>query len=126
MRAAFGLVGLLIVLGIGYAIYTSQIEHLSNNKPLKQQIDLVGIQTDLISLAQAERLYLAANGHYATLDQLRRSNMMNSFPAVNRSGYHYTARVDGADHFQITANPKDAPREDLPTLSIDETMQITR
>jgi len=126
MKAALGMVGLLVVLGIGYAIYTSQIQHLSNDKPLKQGIDLVGIKADLLSLAQAERLYLASNGTYATLEQLRRSNMMNTFPAENRSGYKYTIEVEGADHFQITASPTDSSQPDLPTLSIDESMQTTQ
>ncbi len=126
MRAALSLAGLLIVLGIGYAIYSSQIQHFSNERPVKQQIDVVGIKTDLLSLAQAERLYLAANGSYATLDRLQHSNMMNSFPAGKRAGYTYSAEVDGAEHFQITASPTDVSRTDLPTLSIDETMQITQ
>ena len=124
MKTALGMVGLLVVLGIGYAIYTSQIQHLSNDKPLKLEIDLVGIKADLLSLAQAERLYLASNGTYATLEQLRRSNMMNSFPAGNRSGYKYTIEVEGAEHFQITASPTGSSQPDFPTLSIDESMQI--
>jgi hypothetical protein len=126
MRAALGFVGLIIALGIGYRIYTSQIEHMAGDKPLKQRIDMVGINADLMSLAQAERLYLATNGRYAPLDELRRSNMMNSFPAEERSGYRYSADVDGADHFKITASPTDSSLIDLPTLSIDETMTITR
>jgi hypothetical protein len=126
MRAALGLVGLLVVLGIGYAIYTSQIQHVSDDRPLKQEIDLIGVKTDLLSLAQAERLYLATNGIYATLGQLRRSNIMSSLPAENRSGYKYTAEVEGAEHFQITASPADSSNCELPTFFIDETMQITQ
>jgi hypothetical protein len=126
MRAALGLIGLLIVLGIGYAIYTSQIQHVSDGKPLKQQLDLVGVRSDLLSLAQAEKLYLAANCAYATLGQLQRSKMMSSFPTGNRAAYEYFVEVDGANHFQITARPTDPSREDLPILSIDETMQISQ
>jgi hypothetical protein len=126
MRAALGLIGLIITLGIGYMIYTSQIQHISQDKPLRQQLDLVAIKADLLSLAQAERLYLATNGSYAPLDQLRRSNMMNTFPPEGRSGYQYAAEVDGADHFQITASPADASMQGLPTLSIDETINVTQ
>jgi hypothetical protein len=126
MRAALGLVGLLIVLGVGYAVYTSQIQHVSNEKPLKQQIDLTGVQSDLLSLAQAERLYMAANGAYASLEQLRRSGVMNAIPAASRAGYGYSVEVDGAAHFRITARPADPSQEDMPVFSIDETMQISR
>jgi|WetSurSiteA1Bulk_404760.scaffolds.fasta_scaffold05752_4 hypothetical protein len=126
MKATFGMVGLLIVLGIGYFIYSSQIRHATNGKPLAQQIDFVAVRSDLLSLGQAERLYLAANGSYATLEQLRHSKVMSSIPKGNRSGYRYSIEVDGAAHFQITASPTDSSGADLPILSIDETMQISQ
>jgi hypothetical protein len=126
MKATFGMVGLLIVLGIGYFIYSSQIRHTTNGKPLAQQTDFVSVRSDLLSLGQAERLYLAANGSYATLEQLRHSKVMSSIPQGSRSGYRYSIEVDGAAHFQITASPTDSSGADLPILSIDETMQISQ
>jgi hypothetical protein len=125
MRATLGLVGLLIVLVIGYLIYSAQIRGVTNDKPLAQQTNLIAVRGDLRSLGQSERLYLAANGSYATLEELRRSNFISSFPEGNRSGYIYSAEVDGAAHFRITASPADSSRVDLPTLSIDETLQIS-
>jgi hypothetical protein len=125
MRAAFGMVGLLIVLGIGYFIYSSQIRHVTNGESLVQPIDFVGVRSDLLSLGQAERLYLAANGSYATLEQLRHSRVMSSIPHRNRRGYQYSIEVDGAEHFKITASPTDSSGTDLPALSIDETLQIS-
>ena len=111
MRAALGMAGLLIVLLIGYLIYTSQIR---------------AVRDDLLSLAQAERLHCAANGSYATLEELRHSNVMNSIPEAGRSGYQYTVEVDGAAHFKITARQTDSSRSDLPTLSIDETRGLRK
>jgi hypothetical protein len=125
MRASLGLIGLLIVLGIGYYIYSSQIGQVADDKPAIQQINLTAIRSDLLSLGQAERLFFAANGSYATLEQLRSSGVMSSIPEGNRSGYRYTAEVDGASHFRITANPPGSSSGDLPTFSIDETMQIS-
>ncbi len=125
MRASLGLIGLLIVLGIGYFIYSSQIGKVVDDKPAIQQINLTAIRSDLLSLGQAERLYYAANGSYGTFEQLRSSNIMSSIPGGNRSGYRYTAEVDGSSHFRITANPPDSSNDELPTYSIDETMQIS-
>jgi hypothetical protein len=125
MRAAFGIVGLLVVLAIGYAIYSSQIRHVTGGKPGIQQVHDVAVKSDLLALAQSERLYLAANGSYATLEELRGSGVSNFFPA-DRAGYEYIAEVDGAAHFRITASPKDSSQPDFPILSIDETMQIAR
>ena len=125
MRATLGLVGLLITLGIGYFIYSIQIQGVTNDNPLVQQTNLTAIRRDLLSLGQAERLYLAANGSYATIKQLQHFKMMNAFPEGTAFGYEYIAEVDGAAHFLITAKPLDSSRADLPTLSIDETMEIS-
>jgi hypothetical protein len=125
VRATLGLVGLLMALGIGYFIYSLQIQAVTDDKPLAQQADLVAVRRDLLSLGQAERLYLATNGSYATIEQLQRFKMMNALPEDNPRGYKYAAEVDGAAHFRITARPTDSSRADLPTLSIDETMQIS-
>ena len=126
MRAAFGMAGLLIVLMIGYLIYTSQIREVSRDKPLAQQTNVVAVQRDLFSLGQAEKLYLATNGNYATLEELRSSNVMNSIPDGSRLGYKYSVEIDGNAHFRITASATEPSRTDLPTLSTDETMQIFR
>jgi hypothetical protein len=126
MRAALGLAGLLIVLLIGCLIYSSQIRRNSDGKPLAQQTDFVAVRGHLLSLGQAERLYYATNGRYANLGELQRSNDMNSLPDGGRSGYQYTAEVEGEAHFRITANPIDPSRTDLRPLSIDETMQISQ
>ena len=126
MRATFAMVGLLIVLVIGYLIYSTQIRQATGDRPLVQQINFVAVRSDLLSLGQSERLYLAANGSYATLEQLRHSDIVSSVPESNRLGYEYTAEVDGAEHFRITASPTDSSRDDLPTLSIDETLQISQ
>jgi hypothetical protein len=126
MKAAFGFVALLIALLIGYLIYASQIKEMGGGKPLKQQINDVAVRGDLLSLAQAEKLYYATNGNYATLEELRRSNVMNSIPGGGRLGYQYTVEVDGSAHFQITASPKNSAQTGLPTLFIDETMRISQ
>jgi hypothetical protein len=126
MRATLGLVGLLIALGIGYLIHSIQIGNVTDDKPLAQQTNLIAVRRDLLSLGQSERLYLVSNGSYATIEQLRNSHIMTTFPDGKGFGYEYRAEVDGAAHFLITASPTDSSRADLPILSIDETMQISQ
>ncbi len=126
MRAIVGLVGLLTALGIGYFFYSTQIQETSVDRALPHQVNLVAVQKDLFSLAQTEKMYLAIHGNYATLDQLRESGMVNPFPDGANLGYVYEAEVDGATHFRITATPESSFASDLPTLSIDETMQLSR
>ncbi len=119
------MVALLMALGIGYLICFNQIDSVTSSKPSEAQINLMPVRTDLLSLARAERLYLASNGRFATLEELRDSNLLNSFPDGNRSGYLYDIEMDGAEHFRITASPSDSSRAELPTLSIDENLLIS-
>jgi hypothetical protein len=126
MRAALWFAGLLIVLLIGCLIYSSQIRQISDDKPLARQTEFVAVRSDLLSLGQAERLYYAANGHYAGLEELRQSNVINSFPDSSRAGYQYAVEVESDAHFRITASPIDSSMTDHPVLSIDETMQISQ
>ncbi|HYK88177.1 MAG TPA: hypothetical protein VE398_05375 [Acidobacteriota bacterium] len=123
MRAILGIVGLLAVLATGYFIYFAQVRPAGNATAPIQQINLVRVRTELLSLAQSERSFLAATGSYGTLEQLRQSGNL-SFLERRNPDYTYEVEIDGAAHFCITAKPVSADAG-LPTLSIDETMQIS-
>ena len=121
MKAAFGLGGLLIALAIVFFLFKAQHpEGAGGGKSPIEQIDLTGVRTDLLGLAQSERLYLASNSTYASLEQLQPTG------AAKRRGYHYAIEVDGGKHFKITATPADPAKAGWPVLTIDETMQITQ
>jgi len=125
MRTAGMLLALVMALAIVYFVYKAQLTGTAVNTTPRQQIDVVGVKNDLISIAQSERLYLAANGSYATLDQLQQDGSL-SFPGTKRRGYNFVAEVQDAEHFKITATPVDPSKPGWPKLSIDETMQITQ
>lgn len=124
MKAISGILGLVLVVGIVYFVYTSQFGGNKAEAPPKQQIDLAAVRSDLTSLAQAERRYHAANGTYATLEQLQQQGVVQ-FQGSGRRGYAYAIEADAGLHFRITATPADPARTDWPTLSIDDTMQIS-
>lgn len=124
MRASLGILGLVVTMAVIYYLYYSQFNRCDGQIPPTRQIDLVGLRAELLSLAQAERYYLAASGRYATLDELRESGQVTVSQA-DRRGYTYEARIEDARHFRITAKPAAPSRSDAPTLSIDETMQIS-
>lgn len=124
MRASVGILGLILTMAVIYYLYYSQFSRSEGQGPPMQQVDLVGLRAELLSLAQAQRYYLAANGRYATLDELPGSGDVTVSHAARR-GYTYDASIEDARHFRITARPVDSSRSDAPTLSIDETMQIS-
>lgn len=126
MRAAAGVLGLIIVVAIGWFIIKTQFtQGPTGGAPPKQTIDVVGIKNDLLAIAQAERMYLASHGSYASLDQLQQEGSL-AFSGANRRGYNYVAEVDDGQHFKVTATPSDPAKAGWPTLSIDGTMQVTQ
>jgi hypothetical protein len=124
MRAISGLLGLVIAVAIGYFVYTSRFSGKEGSPPPKQQIDVTGVRMDLLSLAQAEKRYAALHGSYATLEQLQQAESVQFRGSDNR-GYRYEIIIEDAQRFRITASPADPARADWPTLSVDETGQLS-
>jgi hypothetical protein len=123
MRGFAGFIGLLVVVGIVYYLYTGSPSGGDTASP-KRQIDVTGVRTDLLAIAQAERIHMASHGKYASVDELERSGAITFSPREHR-GYTYSSTVDDR-RFRITARPADAARADWPTLSIDETGQVSQ
>jgi hypothetical protein len=126
MKAAGTILALVVALAIGYFIFKAQFtQGPTGGAPPQQTIDVVGVRSDLISIAQAERLYLASHGTYASVDQLQQDGAI-TFSGTNRRGYNYTAEISGGEHFRIVATPADPAKAGWPALAIDETMQIAQ
>ena len=124
MRASLGLIGLLLAMGIGYLVYTARIQSGVGEESLPQQRNLTAVRRDLISLGQAERLYLATNGKYGSVEELRQSGVVSVVPEGAHWGYVYSIDLNGSDNFWVHATPID-PGSDLPVLKLDRTMQIS-
>lgn len=126
MKKAGGLLGLVMVLAIGYFIFKTEMSQgPAGGAPPREVIDTAGVQQDLLAVGQAERMYMASHGSYASLDQLQQEGTL-TFSGANRRGYNYTAEIDDGQHFRVTAAPSDPAKKDWPTLSIDETMQVSK
>ena len=125
MRVAASVLGLVIVLAIGYWVYRAELVGGSPGAPstVVDQADVAGVKSDLLSIGEAERLYLAGHDSYATLDQLQQEG---SISFSSRHGYNFSVEPDGGQHFRAVATPAGTAKAGWPVLSIDETMQITR
>jgi len=126
MRGITGIAGLLVALGAAYFIYHS---YLTKSGPAgavehpQEQIDVIDIKTNLLTIGQAERTFLNAHGAYGTIEQLQQDGPA-SIGADNR-GYTFSAAPNGAASFTVTATPVDPKKAGWPTLVITETMQVT-
>jgi hypothetical protein len=126
MKAAGTVLGLLIAVAIVWFVVKAEFSQgPAGSAPPAETIDVVGVKSDLLAIAQAEKIYMASHGSYVSVDDLQQDGSI-TFSGANRRGYNYTAEVDDGQHFKITASPTDPAKAGWPTLSIDETMQVTQ
>jgi hypothetical protein len=111
----------LLAVAVGFYLYSNQVQTLNpGGGDVTSNIDVVGVRNDLLAIANAERRYLAVNGKYASLDDLR---VNGDIYIPSRPNYNYSAET-GDSSFKIVAtysgpDPK-APRR----ISVDETMSL--
>jgi pseudouridine-5'-phosphate glycosidase len=122
MGRAFGFLGVVITMAIGLYIYSVQIRSVSatgGGGVPTGAAEIMGVKSDLMSFATAERGYFAAQGNYASLDELTAGKYVTI--GRDRPPYTYDADVTPTG-FRVTAtrDTKGGPAE----LWIDETMQI--
>ena len=126
MRTAGSILGLVIVLAIVWFVLKSQFSQGPRGaQPPAETIDVVGVKSDLLAIAQAEKIYMASHGNYASLDDLQKDGAL-TFSGANRRGYTYSVAVADGEHFTVTGRPSDPSKSGWPTLSIDDTMQETQ
>jgi len=126
------LVSLVVVALIAIGAYSYFLKRVAPGpgQLATQSISTTGVQMDLNAIAQAQRLYFAQNGSYASLDQLVSGGAMN-LSRAGRDGYTYTVETSPTG-FRVTASHPDIPAGVIqgsqaihyPTLSIDQSMQI--
>jgi hypothetical protein len=121
MRSLIGLVITLAIVFVGYKLYVSQMQSATGSGVPTRSVEVTGVKNDLISIAQAERMYQAEHGSFATLDQLNSSNTL-SIAKTGREGYAYEAQPSG-NSFQVVARCTSADSA-CTSYAIDETMQI--
>ncbi len=125
MRAlAVILVAAAILFGV-YHFYLKKMPTTDEGTASTQAISLTGVRSDLLQIAQAERLFVAQNGHCGGLDELVSSNSL-AMSRPERVGYSYSVECSGSD-FSVTARHAPAPGGSpirYPILAIDQTMQV--
>jgi hypothetical protein len=125
MRRVGNLVAVLVVaavVGFTYKYYLQNEPAAPISHP-KQTIDVIGVQNDLLGIAQAERMYQAEHSSYGSLDDLLTSGAMN-MKKSGRDGYTYEAAEVSADSFRIVARCPSHTTPGCTNYSIDQTMQV--
>ena len=126
MFRALGFVSLIVVLAIGSYVYMRQAQSASPNPAgnPRATADLIGVKTDLLAIAQAERSHNATHGTYASLDELRSQGEL-TMTRASRGPYTYSADVS-ENAFRIVATYSGSDPQMPRTLSVDESMQVSQ
>ncbi len=125
MRSLVGLLVGAALLFVVYHFYLKSMPATDNGTAPTQAISLTGVRSDLLQIAQAERGYIATNGHCASLNELISSNSI-SMTRTERDGYSYTVECSGGE-FTASARHLPAPAGSpirYPNLALDSSMQV--
>jgi len=124
MGRLIGFVGTVVTLAIGMYIYSLQVKTLTpgaggGNSNSADVVTITGVKNDLIGIANAERGYMATEGKYASLDELKAGNYISM--RAERPPYVYDVETtSGSLRVTATRTTKGAPAQ----LWITETMQV--
>ena len=126
MGRLFSFMGIIIVMAVGIYIYARQSQSspaaADANNP-KAAINITGVRSDLMTIAQAERGYFALEGKYASLDELIASRSLTV--ARQRPPYSYEVEASGSG-FRVLATRSGDDASGAPAqLSVDENMQFS-
>jgi hypothetical protein len=125
MGRIFGFLALLAGVGVGMYMYAKQAQTSSAaagaNNP-KAAVNITGVRTDLMNIAQAERGYFASEGKYASLDELISSRSLTV--SRQRPPYTYEVETSGSG-FRVVATRSGDDHSSTPAqLSVDQDMQF--
>ncbi|HXD74144.1 MAG TPA: hypothetical protein VN628_10425 [Vicinamibacterales bacterium] len=115
---------------IAFALFTAAAAFIAacgqtsgGNKPPQEQIDVVSIRSELLQIARAEQTYLVMHSSYGSLEDLQNEKLLADAP--DRRGYTFSLSINGTDGFVVTASPADQGKANWPTLTVDQTQQIS-
>jgi hypothetical protein len=107
---------------VAYKVYFGQMKSGATPANPVRTIDEVGVKNDLLAIAQAERMYQAEHGSYASLDELNTSGTLN-MRLSGRDGYRYEVEQSG-DSFRVIAHCPAATQPGCTSYNVDSTMEI--
>lgn len=125
MKSMGGIIALLAAFGVSFFVYHNYFKKAGfDTAPPQEQIDVVGIRSQLLSISEAEKMYVVAHSVYGTLEQLEQEGS----PSIGAPQRDYTFNVtpDGSRAFTATATPDPGKKPGWPTLVVDNSGQVTQ
>lgn len=121
MARALGFLSIVITMAVGMYMYSSQLKSAApaGTANPEASVNIIAVQNDLVSIARAERQYVAEKGSYASLNELVSAN----FITIKGERPPYSYQVDtSSDGFRVTAT-RSTPGSPA-QIWIDDSMQV--
>lgn len=123
MRSVVSLLAVAAIVLVSYKVFLSKaVTGTGSNVAPTETIDVAGVKMDLLSIAQAERMYQAEHGSYGSMDDLVSSGAL-SMRKNGRDGYTYGVETS-QDGFRVTANCPSTKFPGCSNYSVDQTMEV--
>lgn len=122
MRSLVSLLAVLAIVFLSYRLYFSKMSQTAGASTPVETIDVVGVKNDLLAIGQAERVYQAEHGSYASLDDLVSSGDL-TMRRAGRDGYAYDVETS-ADGFRAVAHCPRTTEQGCVDYSVDQSMEI--
>ena len=122
MGRIFGFAGVLISAALVFYLYTKQAQSVASiggGTTIQAAENMTGVKGDLLSIANAERVFNATEGRYGSIDDLVTGHYMP--PRTDRPPFSYDLQTTGSG-FRVTAT-RSGPGSPS-QMWIDETMEI--
>ena len=116
------MVVLVLAFGMVYYVKATKAVSPANGVP-QATVETVGVEQDLLAIANAERRYNAQNSKYASLDELISSGELQ-MGRTTRGPYSYSVDVSGGT-FLAKAHADVTPQGAPANLSVDDQMRLT-
>jgi|HubBroStandDraft_2_1064218.scaffolds.fasta_scaffold491228_1 hypothetical protein len=121
VRNLIGLLVVLVIVFISYKVYFSELQSTGSGSPARA-VDAVGVENDLLAIAQAERTYQAEQSSYASLGELTSSGRL-AMSKPGRGGYTYEIETS-ANNFRVVARCPEATSPGCTNYAVDNTMEV--
>ncbi|HXZ11003.1 MAG TPA: hypothetical protein VEG64_01305 [Candidatus Sulfotelmatobacter sp.] len=121
MRSILGLLVVALIVVSAYKLYFSKMQSPETRTPV-ETINIVGVKNDLIAIAQAERVYQAEHGSYASLSELTSSGAL-SMRKSGRDGYTYDVDTSSGS-FRVVAHCPASTTPGCTNWFVDSSMEV--
>ena len=124
MRKGVGFIVVIIAVAVVWYLYGRTLTSTPGADNPRATVDIVGVRSDLMNIARAERAHMTRSSSYASLEELRTSGDL-SLGTNGRYGYTYSVSYND-DHFTVIADRIGPAAAGPAKITVDDAMNVSQ